>query len=154
MCVCICIQLHLCISGQPGSFYQCTFFSSYLGSCVALGHAICDCIVFPITSPILRPQEQLDGVRSKADPVTPQQRPACLEYQQLSSTNTGSTSPNLSSVPPQPLNVPQSGLSWQQGPLHHTGLARSSLPLLGLFWNSHGLLAATQPTWQETSVLD
>lgn len=135
----VCVHLYsttLVYSRPAWFFLPVHSFSSYLGSCVALGHTICDCIVFPITFPILRPREQLDGVRSKAHPVTLQQRPACLEYKQPSSTNIGSTSPNLPSVPPQPLCVPQSGLSWRQGPLHSTGLAGSSFAwsLLESIW--------------------
>lgn len=133
-------------------FLPAQIFSSSLGSCVALRHAISDCVKFPITLPILRPWEQLDRVWPKAHLATFQQWPACLEYNQLSSTNTASGS---LSTPPGSYVSP--GTVWAGGRdvwILLGLLDLSSLPLPSQFWNLHGLSAATQPTWQGTFKFD
>lgn len=124
---------------------------SVLGSRVALGHAISHRIKFPITLPILRPWEQLDG---------PIQWPSSSGQFAWSTTNraarTEPAPPRTSPPsPPSPCVSPR-GL-WAGGGglgIPQVLLDLSSLPLPSRFWNPSGLLAATQPTWQERSEFD
>lgn len=56
LCVCAFVFSYICLfQASLFLFTSATFFFSYLGSCVALGHAISDCIKFPITFSTLRP---------------------------------------------------------------------------------------------------
>lgn len=118
---------------------------------MALGHAISHCIKFPITLPILRPWEQLDG---------PIQWPSSSGQFAWSTTNRAARTepaPPSTSPPPPPSSCASPRGVWAGGGglgIPQVLLGISSLPLPSRFWNPSRLLAATQPTWQERSEFD
>lgn len=108
--MCICIQLHLPISSQSGSSYQCNIFSlgqlHGFGGCSKQWYKIPNYTShFKTVRKAGKSAEALQG-----DPPT-----VYLEYKSLSSTNTGSTSlylPSNSSSPYMSSQAAIGGLYW------------------------------------------
>lgn len=124
--LCAFVFSYICLFQASLVLFTSTTFSVLLGQ--PCGFGACNKPLYKI--PNYASHFKTMRTAGRAHPVTLQQWPVCLKYNQPSSTNRASASQYVPSVPPQPLCVPQRGLSWRWGPWHPPGLTGYFFPSL------------------------
>lgn len=124
--LCAFVFSYICLFQASLVLFTSTTFSVLLGQ--PCGFGACNKPLYKI--PNYASHFKTMRTAGRAHPVTLQQWPVCLKYNQPSSTNRASASQYVPSAPPQLLCVPQRGLSWRWGPWHPPGLTGYFFPSL------------------------